>query len=83
MSVAAFAERQSRAAALLAVGLVVAGAVSAVLLPSGIYPPLQFPRVVIVARSGTLPAQSMMLSVTRPLEQAVMDQYVPSRTAAK
>ncbi len=72
MSVAAFAERQSRAAALLTVGLVVAGAVSAVLLPSGIYPPLQFPRVVIVARSGTLPAQSMMLSVTRPLEQAVM-----------
>ncbi len=73
MSVASFAERQSRAAALVTVALVVAGAVSAFLLPSSIYPPLQFPRVVVVAHSGTLPAQSMMLSVTRPLEQAVME----------
>jgi len=73
MSIAAFAERQSRAAALLATALVIAGVVSAFLLPSSIYPPLQFPRVVIVAHSGTLPSQSMMLSVTRPLEQAVME----------
>ena len=73
MSVAAFAERQSRAAALVAGALLVAGIVSAFLLPSGIYPPLQFPRVIILAHSGTLPSQSMMLSVTRPLEQAVME----------
>ncbi len=42
-------------------------------LPSSIYPRLEFPRVVIIGHSGTLPAQTMMLSVTRPLEQAVME----------
>jgi RND family efflux transporter MFP subunit len=42
------------------------------LLPSAIYPPLQFPRIVIVAHAGTLPPASMSLIVTRPLEQAVI-----------
>src|ERR1041385_4802704 len=41
-------------------------------LPSSIYPPLIFPRIVIIAHSGTLPPQSMSLIVTRPIEQVVM-----------
>jgi CzcA family heavy metal efflux pump len=41
-------------------------------LPSSIYPPLQFPRIVIVAHSGTLPPQSMSLIVTRQIEQVIM-----------
>ena len=43
---------------------------AAISLPSSIYPPLQFPRIVIIAHSGTLPSESMMLTVTRPIEQA-------------
>jgi len=50
----------------------ISGAIAAFALPSGIYPPLQFPRIVIVAHSGTLPPQSMSLIVTRPIEQVVM-----------
>jgi len=73
MSVAAAAARHSRAALLVTVALVVAGAIAAFTLPSGIYPPLQFPRIVIIARSGTLPPQSMTLTVTRPIETAVME----------
>jgi CzcA family heavy metal efflux pump len=73
MSVASLALRHSRAAALVSVALVVAGAISAFLLPSSIYPPLQFPRIVIIAHSGTLPSRSMMLIVTRPLEQAALE----------
>ncbi len=73
MSVASAALRHSRAAALFAAALVVAGAIAAYSLPSSIYPPLQFPRIVIIAKSGTLPPQSMMLSVTRPLEQAALE----------
>jgi CzcA family heavy metal efflux pump len=73
MSIAVQAIRQSRAAAVIALALVVAGVVAAFSLPSSIYPPLQFPRIVIIARSGTLPSQSMMLTVTRPIEQAVME----------
>lgn len=72
MNVAALAIRHSRAAALIAGALVVAGAITAFSLPSSIYPPLQFPRIVVIAKSGTLPSQSMTLIVTRPIEQAVM-----------
>src|ERR1041385_8180261 len=73
MNVAATAVRHSRAAALIAVALVVAGAIAAWSLPSSIYPPLEFPRIVIIAKSGTLPPQSMTLTVTRPIETAVME----------
>ena len=69
MNVAGLALRHSRAIGLLAAALVVSGAIAALALPSGIYPPLQFPRIVIVAHSGTLPPQSMSLIVTRPIEQ--------------
>ena len=72
MNVAALALRHSRAAVLLAVALVAGGALAAFSLPSSIYPPLQFPRIAIVAHSGTLPPQSMSLIVTRPIEQVVM-----------
>jgi multidrug efflux pump subunit AcrB len=61
--------RQSRAAALVTVALVVGGVLAARALPSSIYPPLEFPRIVIVSHSGTLPPQSMSLIVTRPIEQ--------------
>jgi CzcA family heavy metal efflux pump len=73
MNVATVAVRHSRAAALASVALVVAGAVAAWSLPSGIYPPLEFPRIVIIAQSGTLPPQAMTLTVTRPIETAVME----------
>lgn len=73
MNVAALAIRHSRAAALVAVALVVAGAVAAFSLPSSIYPPLEFPRIVVIAHSGTLPPQTMMVTVTRPLEQGAME----------
>ena len=73
MSVAALALRHSRAAVLLAVALLVAGGIAAFSLPSSIYPPLQFPRVVVIAKSGTLPSQSMTIIVTRPIEQAAME----------
>jgi CzcA family heavy metal efflux pump len=72
VNAAALAQRHSRAAALLAVALVIGGVLAALALPSSIYPPLQFPRIVIVIHSGTLPPQSMMLTVTRPVEEAVM-----------
>src|SRR5258707_14570313 len=72
MNAAALAMRHSRAAALLAAALVVGGVIAAFALPSSIYPPLEFPRIAIIAHSGTLPPQSMSLIVTRPIEQAVM-----------
>jgi len=72
MNAAGLALRHSRAAALVAVALVIGGVLAARALPSSIYPPLEFPRIAIIAHSGTLPPQSMSLIVTRPIEQAVM-----------
>ena len=73
MPVADLALRYSRACVLVAVALVIGGVFAAFSLPSSIYPPLQFPRIVIIAHSGTLPSRSMMLIVTRPLEQAALE----------
>src|SRR5262245_41910921 len=66
------ATQHSRAVILAIVALVIGGVFAAITLPSSIYPPLEFPRIVIVGQSGTLPPQSMSLIVTRPLEQVVM-----------
>src|SRR5450755_3208156 len=38
---------------------------------SGIYPEVEFPRIVVVARSGGAPPDVFLTSVTRPLEQAL------------
>src|SRR6187397_2869052 len=73
MNPARFARRQSRAVLLLTALLVIAGGFAYVSLPSSIYPPLEFPRVVVIARSGSTPARSMTLTVARPLEQAIME----------
>ncbi|MEP6914841.1 MAG: efflux RND transporter permease subunit [Acidobacteriota bacterium] len=73
MSLAALIDRYGRAIALSVALVAAAGLIAGVGLPSSIYPSLEFPRVVVIGHSGTLPAQMMMLAVTRPLEQAVME----------
>lgn len=73
MSFVARAARHEGAVLLLVVLLAAAGAITLPSLASSIYPPLQFPRVVVVAHSGILPARAMMLTVTRPLEQALRE----------
>src|SRR5438093_722052 len=49
----------------------VAGVWAAFLLPSAIYPELEFSRIKIVAQGSTLGARQVVFSVTRPLEEAV------------
>ncbi|TAK12993.1 MAG: efflux RND transporter permease subunit, partial [Acidobacteria bacterium] len=66
-------ERHGRAIVLLTLLVAAAGALAGMALPSSIYPPLVFPRVIVIARAGTIPGRSMMLTVTRPIEQAVME----------
>ncbi len=51
--------------------LVTGGLVSLGRLGSGIYPELEFPRIVVVARSGDMPPEQMQAAVVRPLEQAL------------
>ena len=73
MTLADLVDRYGRAIVLSVALVAGAGLLAGGGLPSSIYPRLEFPRVVIIGHSGTLPARTMMLSVTRPLEQAVME----------
>ena len=50
---------------------IVFGAVSAKSLPSGIYPDVDFPRIVVVAHVGDLPPEVVQTTATRPLEEAI------------
>ena len=73
MNLSTFVERHARAILTVTAIFAAAGLLSAFSLPSDIYPPLIFPRVLVIGHSGTTPARTMMLSVTRPLEQALME----------
>ena len=55
MNVARLAERQGRAVLLVTLLLAGAGGVVLPSLPSDIYPPLQFPRLLVIAHSGIAP----------------------------
>ena len=73
MNPARVAFTQSRAILLVVVFVTIGGAIAYLRLPSDIYPPLEFPRIVAIAHSGSTPARSMTLTVARPLEQAIME----------
>ncbi len=70
MNVVRFCRDNRYAVYLLTAFLVVAGVYSALALPSNIYPELNFPRILILAHSGDLAPDIMLLTVTRPLEES-------------
>jgi CzcA family heavy metal efflux pump len=51
--------------------LIAMGLASAWAMPSGIYPEVEFPRIVVVAKVGDAPPDVFLTTVTRPLEQAL------------
>jgi len=51
--------------------LLIAGVVSLTRLGSGIYPEVEFPRIVVVARTGDLTPTLMQAEIVRPLEAAL------------
>ena len=60
---------------ILFISLVVclAGAYSAYRMPAAVFPQTDFPRVVILADNGVMPANEMMATITRPIEEAMKD----------
>jgi CzcA family heavy metal efflux pump len=63
--------RHAAAVWLATAALVALGVASAFSMPSGIYPEVEFPRIVVVARTGGAPADVFLTTVTRPLEQSL------------
>src|SRR3984893_596343 len=57
----------------ISVALCFAGLYSAFTLPSSVFPQTNFPRVVILVDNGVTPADEMMATITRPIEEAMKD----------
>lgn len=71
MSFAHTVSKQSKAIITLIVLLCAAGIYAATKLPISILPQTDFPRIVIIVDDGVLPADQVLVSVTRPLEEAM------------
>ncbi len=57
----------------ISLALCLGGVYAALHLPSSVFPQTNFPRVVIIVDNGVMPADEMMASVTRPIEEAMKD----------
>jgi CzcA family heavy metal efflux pump len=68
-----FATRHALSITFIAVALCLAGVLSALRMPSSVFPRTDFPRVVILVDNGIMPADEMMATVTRPIEEAMKD----------
>ena len=68
-----FIASQSKAIVFLTLCLCVAGVFAARTMPSSVFPQTNFPRVVILIDNGVMPADQMMATITRPVEEAMKD----------
>jgi len=64
-------ERLSRPILFLAISLALAGAYCAFSIPVSVFPNTDFPRVVIGVDNGVTPIDQMLVTITRPIEEAV------------
>ena len=72
-AVGQLAIRHRLAIAFVSVALCLGGIYAALHLPSSVFPQTNFPRVVIMVDNGVMPADEMMATVTRPIEEALKD----------
>lgn len=68
-----FVVRHRKAIIFLTIVLCLGGAYCAYLMPSSVFPQTDFPRVVILIDNGVMPADEMMATITRPIEEAMKD----------
>src|SRR5256886_8932241 len=71
MSLAQIVSNQSRAVLVIVGLLCAAGLYAAWRLPVAILPETDFPRIVIIVDNGEAPASQTLVSVTRPIEEAM------------
>ena len=63
--------RHSKPLIFLIITLAVLGVYLAFTIPVAVFPTTNFPRILIAADNGVMPIDQMMVTVTRPIEQAV------------
>ena len=69
----AFVVRHNRFILFIVLVLGLGGVYAAYRMPSSVFPQTDFPRVVILVDSGVMPADEMMATITRPIEEAMKD----------
>ncbi len=80
-ALARFVDAHGRALVLVFLAFAVAGIVLTTQIPVSIFPQTDFPRIVVRVDNGIAPIDVQMLTVTRPLEQAI--RTVPGITTVK
>src|ERR1700687_1733089 len=71
MRLARLVSNQSRAVLVMVALLCAGGLYAAWQLPIAIFPATDFPRIVIIVDNGVAPAPQTLVSVTRPIEEAI------------
>lgn len=78
---ASFVEAHGRALVLVILSVALAGLILTFQIPISIFPQTDFPRIVILADNGIAPVNVQMLTVTRPIEEAI--RLVPGITTVR
>src|SRR6266566_4190866 len=65
------ATHHAKSITFVVLALCLAGVFSAVTMPSSVFPQTNFPRVVILIDNGVMPADEMMATITKPIEEAM------------
>jgi CzcA family heavy metal efflux pump len=68
-----FATRHALPIVFVSAALCLAGVYMALTIPSSVFPQTDFPRVVILVDNGVMPADEMMATITRPIEEGMKD----------
>jgi len=71
MNLGAIVSTQKRAVLLVIALLSIGGLIALARIPRALFPQTDFPRIIIVAENGVAPAQQTLVSVTRPIEEAM------------
>lgn len=71
--VSRLATRHALPIVFICAALCAAGVYSALTLSSSVFPQTDFPRVVLLVDNGVMPADEMMATITRPIEESMKD----------
>jgi CzcA family heavy metal efflux pump len=72
-AIGSFATSNVKAIFFIVLGLCLAGIYAASSMPSSVFPQTDFPRVTIMVDNGEMPADEMMATITKPIEEAMKD----------
>lgn len=72
-SIGKFATHHWKGIFFIALGLCLAGIYSGSSMPSSVFPQTNFPRITIMMDNGEMPADEMMATITKPVEEVMKD----------